>query len=98
MEAVKANKEDYGSFLTQLKAIRDELSQQNIGNDSSKNEQGTNELAPKVFSIGTVPGAGNLMCEEKKQNQKGFTGPFMLGLLTFLFETLFLMVSFLIFK
>ncbi|MDD3340776.1 MAG: hypothetical protein PHN72_01045 [Bacilli bacterium] len=34
----------------------------------------------------------------RKANQRGFTGPFMLGLLSFLFETLFLMVSFLIFR
>ena len=35
---------------------------------------------------------------ENANSQKGFAGPFILGFLTFLFEILFLLVSFLIFR
>lgn len=90
---------NYSDFLGQLKAFSADLKkQQKLENTEEIDKETNQNQVSKTLSIGTYPGAGNLMSENTKQNQKGFTGPWMLGFLSFLFETLFLLISFLIFQ
>lgn len=67
-------------------------------NDKSNTESKT--IGGFQKKLGTHPQTGKISMTSENDNnhQKGYSSIFMLGFLTFFFETLFLLISYFIFK
>lgn len=90
-----------------LKRLRELLveRQQNLENNDQQQENSQNQnlsYGSKQRTLGAYPGTGKFFTKtpniDNTQNKNGFSTIFMLGFLTFFFETMFILVSYFIFK
>lgn len=85
-----------------LEELRKKLqSNKDNGEPKGENNTKTNEEKGKALTIGTLPGVPREFFPEKNNpyhGEKGFSSALMLGFLVFLFEIIFLIISYFIFK
>ncbi len=90
----KEVQKDYKRFLQELKEMREELVKTK-DNDSDINNSQSNKATQK--KLGTLNGI-NVYDTEDNQSKLGYANAFLLAFLSFFFETLFILISLLIYK
>lgn len=102
LEYIKSEKERLEQLSEGLKDPnkREEilkLLNQEIGENTEDSKDKSNNLSKggKSFTL-SIPGRGGLF--ERDENQKGFSRPIMLGIISLICETLFIVTSYLLFN